>query len=114
MAVIAFSDEEAEIWVMQRRVLAAILELAQSYLDDPSDRQTLVVAHASDGLHFDNIAPDRAKRLAPAVAKGVEGIRASFEKSDMAGERAFVPTLREIEERLKCLIPEHEKGGRNQ
>ena len=42
MAVIAFSDEEAEIWVMQRRVLAAILELAQSYLDDPSDRQTLV------------------------------------------------------------------------
>lgn len=94
MAVINVPGHEP--WIVARWALEELVDEAKPELADPDDVFALDQAVALDGLHFDMIEPDQARRLAAtlSVASGrlVQGLseRASADALDESVARSLV------------------------
>jgi hypothetical protein len=76
-----------EPWIVNRWAFRTLAECAETFAGDPDDRYVLTQAVALDGLHFNLLPPDQCARLALAVSRAADELRAEFRSRVTARDR---------------------------
>ena len=82
-----------ETWIVNRWAFRTLAERAETFVSDPDDEYKLKQAVALDGLHFDLLPADQCGRLALAVERAADELRAEFRLRDTPRDRDFADRL---------------------
>lgn len=82
-----------EPWIVNRWAFRTLAERAETFVSDPDDEYKLKQAVALDGLHFDLLPADQCARLALAVERAADELRAEFRLRDTPRDRDFADRL---------------------
>jgi len=85
--VAAVSIPYHDPWVVARWAFSRLLERASGALSADEDKRVLEQAVALDGLHFDLLEDDQARRVAQAMQAAAEQLRLELLVADPADPR---------------------------
>jgi hypothetical protein len=80
--VASVSVPQYEPCIVNRWAFRTLAERAETFVSDPDDEYKLKQAVALDGLHFDLLPADQCARLALAVERAADELRAEFRLRD--------------------------------
>ena len=87
------SVPQYEPWIVTRWAFRTLAERAETFVSDPDDEYKLKQAVALDGLHFALLPADQCARLALAVERAADELRAEFRLRDTPRDRDFADRL---------------------
>jgi hypothetical protein len=91
--VVAVTVPHYEPWIVNRWAFRTLAERAETFISHPDDRYALEQAVALDGLHFGLLPPDQCARLALAVERAADELRAEYRNGAAARDRDFADRL---------------------
>lgn len=104
MGVLSFGAIDAEVFPLRRRFLRLLLERAAHKVTEPQDATTLRQASALDALLLELMEPERAKRVASAVAAASREFRDELSPDDHRADQELQTVLLQIEARSHRLV----------